>query len=147
MPDARTKRIASTRRGSGGRRCSASPAFGDAVTGIALIFVASVLSDTSAVLEVPIYATGRNAMLSMFWGSLLWVRLGFTVLGFHLLMPRLAVFGGAAVATEIVSLTLLVVFAERARVRREIHDTLLQSLAALGVAEAEREGRAQRQRR
>jgi O-antigen/teichoic acid export membrane protein len=91
---------------------------GDATLGIALIFTAAILSDTSAVLEVPVYATGRVAALSLFWGALQWVRLGLTVLGFHLLMPRLAVFGGAAVGTEIVSLVVLVLFAERARVVR-----------------------------
>jgi O-antigen/teichoic acid export membrane protein len=90
----------------------------DAALGIALIFLASVLSDTSAVLEVPVYATGRTAPLSFFWSALNWVRLGFTVLGFHLLQPRMAVYGGAAVATEIVSIVVLVMFVERARVVR-----------------------------
>lgn len=95
-----------------------APHLADSIAGIALVFVAAVLSDTSAVLEVPVYATGRVAFLSIFWASLQWLRLGFTVLGFYLLMPRLAVFGGAAVATEITSLVVLVLFAERARVVR-----------------------------
>ena len=90
----------------------------DCIAGVSLIFVAAVISDTSATLEVPIYATGRTATLTAFWGLFTWVRLLFTVLGFRLIANSLAVYGGATVATEVVSLLALIVLVQRAHVVR-----------------------------
>jgi O-antigen/teichoic acid export membrane protein len=88
----------------------------DCAIGVSLIFFAAVVLDAAILLEVPTYATGRTALLSVAWGLLKWLRLGFTVLAFQVLAPGLAVYGGAAVGTEMVSLMVMAWLAQRSRV-------------------------------
>jgi Na+-driven multidrug efflux pump len=88
----------------------------DCILGVALIFIAVLISDTAIMLEIPVYATGRMAGLTAAWGLMGWVRLVITMVALKVFNPSLTVYGGALIGSEFVSFVTLAIFAQRAGV-------------------------------
>jgi len=87
----------------------------DAVLGISLIFVAAVLTDTSSVLEVPVYATGKISTISIARGILTWLRVGAVIAGLTFVSKTLPVYGTALIVTSSIALGLFIALASRTR--------------------------------
>ncbi len=85
----------------------------DGAIGVALILAAAVISDTGSVLEIPTYATGRTAGLSILRTAMVFVRLTVIVVAFHLLIPSLKVYGASLILIETIPLFALVWMAQR----------------------------------
>lgn len=84
--------------------------------GVALIVAASVVADLAGVFEVPTYATGRTASLSVIRALGTWGRLGLMLLGFALVAPTLPVYGATLVLVELLPVLGLIWFAWRSGV-------------------------------
>ncbi|MEZ4655562.1 MAG: oligosaccharide flippase family protein, partial [Candidatus Eisenbacteria bacterium] len=92
----------------------------EATFGIVLIIAATVLADAGAMFEIPIFATGRTAILSLIRAGATWVRLALTIVAFRVFHPTLPVFGAVLIVVELVPLLLIIPIAQRMGVVRSV---------------------------
>lgn len=92
----------------------------DATIGVMLIFVACVLADQATSFEIPIYATGRIASISLIRAFTGWGRLGLTVLAFALMSVTLQTYSLAIVGADLLLMILLGARAQRSGVVRSV---------------------------
>lgn len=88
----------------------------DAVGGLVLIFLSAGVMDVGAILEVPVYVTGRTSRISLVRIAQALLRVGFVVPAFLLFVPSLRVYAAAALLAEIAGTVLLGFVAARSRV-------------------------------
>ncbi len=86
----------------------------DGALGVAFILIAAVVADAALMFDIPVFATGRTARLSVLRFFTSWLRLGITVLAFELFVPNLKVYGGALIAIELIPLLVLIWMAQHA---------------------------------
>jgi Na+-driven multidrug efflux pump len=86
----------------------------DGALGVTFILIASVVADAALMFDIPVFATGRTARLSVLRFFTSWLRLGITVVAFTLFVPNLRTYGGALIAIELIPLFVLIWMAQRA---------------------------------
>ena len=87
----------------------------EAALGVALVFVAAVVTDQAALLHIPIYATGRTASISLVQAGQGWVRVACVMAALAFVGTTLPVYGGALIVVELFGVGALLVLAYRAR--------------------------------
>ncbi|MDM7913846.1 MAG: lipopolysaccharide biosynthesis protein [Candidatus Eisenbacteria bacterium] len=87
-----------------------------AAFGVWLVILAQTVANTSATLEVPLYATGRLGGMQILNALNPWIRLAVLVIAFSLLSPSLSVYGASLAVAEVPVLLALGLLAARAGV-------------------------------
>ena len=86
-----------------------------AAVGVALVFLASVINDQGVLLQIPTYATGRTAPISLVIALTGWLRVALVVAGLTWIGATLAVYGGTLVVLELLATGAFLLLAARAR--------------------------------
>lgn len=87
----------------------------EAALGVALVFVAAVVTDQAALFHIPIYATGRTASISLVQAAQGWVRVVIVMAALAWVGATLPVYGGALIAVELFGVAALLILAQRSR--------------------------------
>lgn len=90
----------------------------DATGGLMLIFITAGLSDVGGMFEVPIYATGNTANISLLRVLDNGLRIGFVVPALLMFVPSLRSYGLALIAAEILTTLATLIVGTRQRVLR-----------------------------
>jgi O-antigen/teichoic acid export membrane protein len=93
-----------------------APFLGDGARGVTLLMIAAIIGDTAGVFEVPTYATGNTALLSLIRAASPVTRLILVVVGFHLLLPSLTLYGGLNIVVQLLVVAGLALLARRSGV-------------------------------
>jgi O-antigen/teichoic acid export membrane protein len=88
----------------------------DATFGVALILVAAAVNDTATMLNIPIFATGNLAPLSVVRMVTEWTRLALVYSAFVLLAANLSTYGGVMVVVQIIGVLAMIWLIRRLRV-------------------------------
>lgn len=79
--------------------------------GVVFILIAAVVADTAMMFEIPTYATGRTARISILRMATSLLRIGVVVLAFTLFVPDLKVYGASMIVIEAIPMFGLILMA------------------------------------